>query len=46
MVLSDLGARLHGALAQLSKASVVDEKVSFDAIAVFRSCCEPNADLS
>jgi hypothetical protein len=28
MVLSDLGARLHGALAQLSKASVVDEKVS------------------
>lgn len=29
MVLSDLGARLHGALAQLSKASVVDEKVSY-----------------
>ena len=28
MVLADLGARLHGALNQLSRASVVDEKVS------------------
>lgn len=27
MVLADLGARLHGALSQLSKASVVDDKV-------------------
>ena len=27
MVLADLGARLHGALNQLSRASVVDEQV-------------------
>jgi hypothetical protein len=27
MVLADLGARLHGALNQLSKASVIDDKV-------------------
>lgn len=27
MVLADLGARLHTALGQLSKASVVDDKV-------------------
>jgi signal recognition particle subunit SRP54 len=27
MVLADLGSRLHGALNQLSRASVVDDKV-------------------
>jgi signal recognition particle subunit SRP54 len=28
MVLADLGQRLHGALSQLSRASVIDDKVS------------------
>lgn len=28
MVLADLGTRLHGAWNQLSKASVIDDKVS------------------
>jgi hypothetical protein len=31
MVLTDLGARLHGALNQLSRASVVDDKVRYRA---------------